>query len=316
MSARRVLAVAAFLAVAGGGGELLRGLSNPHGRRGLVEVCGEIPRGLVCPNGHPGLIDACPCGPHGPSMANLAWWGIGDRDVEATDPLAPTECTRIGDQTIYQRDAIPVANINVFRPIITPNVLNGRQGIRFSETTHGQRFMEAAINISPVNIGPTDPRTVYTVVVPTSAVGGSLFGTGGDGASGRPYFNFVLFLFGGVQYGYTNWLAMTDALPAVVNYTGVPLIVAQYTDGATAKMKINGVELPLTPDTIDTTCTTVGGFNVLGMFGNGGLFKLGFDGFFCEQMLYHGGAGQAANLYGTSADVRNHAYLRAAWGFA
>lgn len=234
------------------------------------------------------------------------WYGDSRTGVTTVGSLV----TRWADLSGNSRDAVSIGSIFVDPPILTPNVFNGEPGLLFSQTVSGTRFMEMN-GLPPLMLAGNSPLTVYTVCIPTSSTGGCLFGYAGSGSTVPPCGTMDLFLFAGTQYGYSNFGAITAAMPnPPVDYTGVPMIIAHYTDGANVWMSINGVDIPLTPNVVDTTPAASNGYFVGGMFMTGGLSRIGFDGYILAQAAWN------ENLRGTSADLTNTSFLGTSWNIS
>lgn len=236
-------------------------------------------------------------------VPGMFWWGISDVGV-IPDGGAPTEVAAWIDQSPAGSIVI---NGAMARPFIEANVLNGRQGIRFSELIEGRRFLDGT---APFVINGNDPLTVYTVCIPRNNDGGALFTCNGAGDSVPPCRSSIMFESAGTQYGYTAFTgAPFDAAFAVnIDYTGVPIIAAHYYDPLNVWCSVGGVDRPLVPNAYDTSAAIRTKFWVGGMWMTGGLFQRGFDGWILEQIAY------LSDLRGTPDDVQNYNYLANAWG--
>lgn len=240
----------------------------------------------------------------GPGMF---WWGIGDQDVTLN---GASEVTRWGDQSPYAKDVIDCASSGG-RPHVQANALNGRSGIRFSRTISGNRFLES-IGL-PFTIQPTDPLTVYSVIVPLNSTAGALFAANGEGDTVPPNRSLMLYTDGGgTQYGAADFSGPDCIVTPTVDYTGIPLIVAHYTEYNSGTglidvwVSVNGSPLTLSHSTM-LPGSARDRFFVGGYFMTGGLFQGGADVDMLEQVAY------LDNLRGTSTDGRNMVYFNQTW---
>src|SRR5574341_39154 len=227
----------------------------------------------------------------------MFWWGISDVGV-IPDGGAPTEVAAWIDQSPAGSIVI---NGAMARPFIEANVLNGRQGIRFSESIEGRRFLDGT---APFVIVGNDPLTVYTVCIPRNHGGGALFTSNGAGDTTPPCRSSIMFASAGTQYGYTAFTGppFDAAFAADIDYTNTPIIVAHYYDSLNVWCSVDGIDRPLTPNAYDTSAATHAKFRVGGMWLTGWLFQRGFDGYILEQIAY------LANLRGSANDTQNMAY--------
>lgn len=210
-----------------------------------------------------------------------------------------------GDRSAYVNDVVRIGSGLVGPPKWFANIFGTRPGILMQEASSGADAFMACSTPTGGIPAPADGSTVYTVCRPTSAVGGNIFSI--PFQAGRSAID-QMFLYLGVQYGWSDGEGVAAPFAAPVDYTGQDLLIAHYNDGATITVKVNNVVRAVVPNVV-TAPAANSGF-VVGGWMPAGNVRSGCNAYFAEQIAYD----PAVVAMDSPEDIRNVLYFSQAWG--